>query len=618
MKFELTRREAVAGLAAGTILSASGCASLQIDQAMPRCNASAALSLEADRLLALLPEVATYNGAAPSLNGGPLARRMADYSPAGEQALRGEVAASRARIAALDCAVGTREALHADVCEAVLTTAGRSASIAYGRINPFSYVNHLPYLISQISGPHIDTPAVMTTQQSVRTPDAIDAWLEKLDGFEAGFAGVLEKVRADEAAGCRPPQALLAKTLPVLDAFLAGSAEAHPLIQALQSGMADAVIDQSRRQSAIRQAVTALETKARPAYARLRDQIAEMLPRGREDSGIWAQPDGEALYAANILALGDTEQSPDEIHRIGLEEVARITAEMETLLSAEGLTEGSVGQRMLTLADDPHFLFEDSDVGREELLDYVRTLVREAETRYPEFLPMNAVPQQPMLVRRIPIATEDSAPGGYYDAPSLDGTRPGTYWINLRDMSAVARFALPTLSYHEGVPGHHTQIAIASGLGEAPLMIRIASFNGYQEGWALYSERLMAELGAYADDPFGDLGRLQDELFRAVRLVVDTGMHHLRWPRERAIRYMQDVTGNPESTCIAEIERYMAWPGQALGYKLGQLRLIEMRERMRAAQADTFDLRTFHAIVLNEGAMPLGLIAERIAAASAS
>lgn len=615
MSFELTRREALAGLAAGTFLAGTGCASLP-GQSAGICDAGTTLASEAEALLSLLPEVATYNGAEASLNGGPLARRSNDYSPAGEQALRDGTSASRERIAALNCSTDSSAGLQAAVCEAVLANAGRSADVSYGHINPFSYVNHLPYLVSQISGPHIDTPAVMTTQQSVRSPEAIDAWLEKLDGFEATFDGIIEKIRADESAGCHPPQALLTKVLPVLDSFIAGPAEQHPLIQALETGMSDAVIDRTMRENALRQATTALETKARPAYVRLRDQIADMLPRGQENSGIWAQPDGEALYAANILALGDTEQSADEIHQIGLDEVARISAEMETLLTAQELTQGSVGERMLALADDDRFLFDDSDAGRQELLDYLDTLVREAETRYPEFLPEEVVPQQPMLIRRVPVATQDSAPGGYYDSPSLDGTRPGTYWINLRDMSAVARFALPTLSYHEGVPGHHTQIAIASGLGEAPLIIRIASFNAYQEGWALYSERLMAELGAYEEDPFGDLGRLQDELFRAVRLVVDTGMHHLRWTRERAISYMQEVTGNPESTCVAEIERYMAWPGQALGYKLGQLRLIELREQMRAAQGDAFDLRAFNAVVLSQGAMPLGLVAERVAAAT--
>jgi uncharacterized protein (DUF885 family) len=614
MGFEMTRREALAGLAATTALGLSGCATMA-ERAARSCGAGPVLANEADRLLALLPEVATYNGADASLDGGPLARRLSDYSPTGETALRAATAASRTQLAMLDCATGGNEALHVAVVDAVLENAGRSASIPYGRIDPFSYVNHMPYLVQQISGPHIDSPAVMATQQSLRTPDAIDAWIEKLENFETAFAGVIEKVRADEADGCRPPKALLAKTLPVLDAFLEGPAARHPLIEALETGMAEAVIDQTRRETAMRRAVTALETKARPAYARLRDLVAEMLPRGRDNAGVWAQPHGAELYAANVRALGDTGQSPDEIHEVGLSEVRRITAEMEALLSAQGMTEGSVGERMLALADDPRFLFADSDAGREEVLDYVRGKVRDAEAQYSRFLPPEVIPRQPMRVRRVPVATQDSAPGGYYDAPSLDGTRPGTYWINLRDMAAVARFALPTLSYHEGVPGHHTQTAIASGLGEAPLIIRIASFNAYQEGWALYAERLMWELGAYEDDPFGDLGRLQDELFRAVRLVVDTGMHHWMWTREQAIEYMQQATGNPESTCIAEIERYMAWPGQALGYKLGQLRLLAMREEMRARRGTAYDLREFNAIVLNQGAMPLDLVAERLRAA---
>jgi uncharacterized protein (DUF885 family) len=616
MGFELTRRQTIAGLAASTILSASGCASLPAKTAQS-CNAGMALALEADRLLALLPEVATYNGTDASLDGGPLARRLTDYSPSGEQVLRDGTAASRARIASLDCAPDGREALHATVSEAVLANASRSAGIPYGHINPFNYVNHLPYLVSQISGPHIDSQAVMTTQQSLRTPNAIDAWLEKLESFDTAFAGITEKIRSDEAAGCRPPQALLAKTLPVLDAFLDGPAEAHPLIEALGTRMAEAVIDQSARDTAMRRAIAALETRARPAYARLRAQIADMLPRGQEMSGIWAQPDGDALYAANIRALGDTEQSPDEIHEIGLDEVRRITADMDTLLSAQGETGGSVGERMLRLASDERFLFADSDAGREELLNYVRQTVANAETHYGDMLPADIIPQQQLVVRRVPVATEDGAPGGYYDAPSLDGTRPGTYWINLRDMRAVPRFRLPTLSYHEGVPGHHTQIAIASGLGEAPLIVRIASFNAYQEGWALYSERIAAELGYYDDDPFGDLGRLQDELFRGVRLVVDTGLHHKRWTREQAIAFMQGATGIAESRVTAEIERYMAWPGQALGYKLGQLRLVELREQMRVAQGAAFDVRNFNALVLDQGAMPMGLVAERVAAASA-
>lgn len=609
---EITRRQTLAGLAASTFLAAGGCATTAMRAGA--CGGTAALGRTADLLLADLPEVGTYNGAPASLDGGPLARRLADYSPAGEAKLRADTAGQLASLSGLDCR-DDAEALYVDVSKEILEKATRSAGIAYGRIDPFSYVNHLPYLVNQISGPAIDSPAVMSTQQSLRTPEAVEAWLTKLESFDTAFAGIIEKVRADEAIGVRPPKALLAKTLPVLDNFLAGPANQHPLVAALRDGMQEAVIGQAIRERSIARAIAAIETRARPAYAALREQVAAMLPRGSDESGVWAQPDGDALYAANVRAVGDTAQSPQQIHAIGLSEVDRITAEMETLLRAQGLTQGSVGERMLALTEDPQFLYADSDAGREELLDYLRGIVRATEARYGDLLPPDMVPTQSLLIRRVPVATQDGAPGGYYDAPSLDGTRPGTYWINLRDMSAVARFALPTLSYHEGVPGHHTQTAIASELGEAPLMIRIASFNAYQEGWALYSERLMAELGAYADDPFGDLGRLQDELFRGVRLVVDTGMHALHWSRERAIAYMADVTGNPESTCVAEIERYMAWPGQALGYKLGQLRLLSLRERMRRAQGDRFDVRRFHAIVLGSGAMPMDMVEERIAAA---
>ncbi|MBC7986301.1 MAG: DUF885 domain-containing protein, partial [Sphingomonadaceae bacterium] len=517
----------------------------------------------------------------------------------------------RAAIAGLGCAPRSREALQVDVVRATLRNALRSAGVAYGTINPFGFVNHAPYLVSQISGPHIDTPATMAGQQSLRTPAAIDAWIAKLEGFGAGFDGVIDKVRADEAAGCIPPRALLEKTLPVLDAFIAGPVREHPLIVALHAGMAAAVIDSDARERFEARAIAAIDGIARPAYARLRAAIADMVPRGRTESGVWAQPRGEEVYAANVLALGDSTLTPDEIHQRGLDEIERITAEMGTLLAGQELMRGSVAERMLALSGDPAQLFPDSDAGRQELLEYVRSLVRGAEGRYEEFLPTAMIPPQAMQVRRVPVPTQDSAPGGFYDSPSLDGTRPGTYWINLRDMAAVARFTLPTLSYHEGVPGHHTQSAIASGLGEAPLLIRIASFNAYQEGWALYSERLMAELGAYADDPYGDLGRLQDELFRAIRLVVDTGLHHKRWTREQAIAFMRSASGNPESSVVAEIERYMAWPGQALGYKLGQLRLLAMRDTARERAGAGFDIRDFHAAVLGEGAMPLAMIEQR-------
>ena len=565
-----------------------------------------------EKLLVRFPESAVYNGTDGALDGGPLARALDDYSPAGEAATRQELIDSRELLKRIRLTAESPLAKNLPLISAILENGTRSAGIAYGKINPFNFSGHVPYVASPLTGPHVDGVNWMMEQQSLASAKAVNAWIEKLDGFGTGIDGVIAKIRADAAIGCTPPRALIEKTIPILDSFLAGKAQDQAMIAALTARMDEAKFSNRMRQTARRRAIAAFQRRARPAFAKLRDEFQQMLASARTDAGVWALPEGEAFYAANVRALGDTPLSPEQIHQTGLDEVKRISAEMEALLGTRGLTQGSIGGRMLALARDPANQFPDSDAGREALLDYVRERVRGAEARYPDLLPQELIPRQALLVKRVPVATQESAPGGYYDGPSLDGSRPGTYWINLRDMAAVAKFRLPTLSYHEGVPGHHTQGSIATAMGEVPLLVKLASFNAYSEGWALYSERLMAELGAYADDPLGNLGRLQDELFRAVRLVVDTGMHHKRWSREEAIRWMLDATGVAESRVIAEIERYMAWPAQALGYKLGQLRILDMRERMRAKAGRRFDIRQFHAGVLGGGAMPLDLVEGRL------
>jgi uncharacterized protein (DUF885 family) len=566
----------------------------------------------ADSLLHHLRETACYNGTPDAMAGGKLARSLDDYSPAGEAALRGSF--KDAQNLLMRVRFGGSAARYLGTVSAILENGSRSAAIPYGRINPLTFSGHVPYVVTQLAGPHIDGVNIMMEQQSLSSMAAVDAWIAKLDGFSLAFDGVIEKVKADQAAGCMPPRVLLEKTLPVLDAFQEGKAGRHPMMAALDRRMAEAGLSARIRTAALKRATTSLDKRARPALHKLREQIAAMVPLGRSESGVWAQPMGDAFYAASVRTLGDTELGPDDIHAIGLEEVKRISAQMNLLLGQQGLSTGSIGGRMQALAKDPKNLFPDSDSGRAQLLDYVRGKVRGAEAMYGKLLPKAMIPRQSLTVKRVPLATQESAPGGFYDGPSLDGSRPGIYWINLRDMGAVAKFRLPTLSFHEGVPGHHTQGSVAAGLTDAPLLIRIASFNAYQEGWALYSEQLMAELGAYANDPLGDLGRLQDELFRAVRLVVDTGLHHKRWTREAAIAWMLDATGIAERRVTAEIERYMAWPGQALGYKLGQLKLLEMRETYRKKSPAKRDLRAFHGAVLGGGAMPLTLVDDRVSA----
>jgi uncharacterized protein (DUF885 family) len=576
------------------------------------CPIIAPLDAATLKLLRHTPETAVYGGVTGSAAGGPYARRMDDYSPAGDAAFRAAMRETQDAVAALPCDHDPLGQLRLRIAAAVIENGTRSAGIGYGRINPFWFTGHEPYIVSQLSGPLVNTPNVMIAQQPLSSPIEVDAWIEKLDGYAPGFDGVIEKSRADEALGCIPPRALIEKTLPVIDNFLAGPADSHPLIVALRERMATAGLDARTRDTAERRAITALEKRARPAIGRLRARMREQLPSGREEAGIWAQPDGEALYAANIRSIGDSPLSPAEIHKIGLEQVRLVGGRLQLKLRQLGYTRGSLRQKLDALAADPKQRFPDSPEGREEVLAYLRQLVADMEAHQGRFLPRLMIPSQGLEIRAVPPATQDSAPGGFYDGPSLDGSRPGIYWINLRDMAGIHRYALPTLTYHEGVPGHHTQGATLLALPQAPLILRIASFNAYQEGWGLYAERLAAELGVYAHNPASDAGRLADDLFRCVRLVVDTGLHHLRWTREQAIQYAVENTASPMSEIVAEVERYMAWPGQALGYKIGQLRLLAMRDQLKARLRKRFDLRQFHAAVLGNGAMPLDLLEELV------
>ena len=603
---ELSRRQTIAALALTTAAPA-----LARVKRLPSPSIGP-IEVVTEKILARYPESAVYNGTPGALDGGSLARRFDDYSPEGEATTRAELQSAQKLFAGIRFVAESELAKHLPLVSAILENGMRSANIPYGKINPFNFSGHVPFVVSQLTGPHVDGVNWMMEQQSLSSVRAVDAWIEKLVSLGSGMTGLIDKIRADAAGGCTPPGALIEKTIPILDSLLEGKAAHQPMLKVFSARMEAAGLSVRMRQIATRRAIMAIKRNARPALAKLRAELLSMQVNARAEAGIWALPEGEAFYAANVRSLGDTTLSPVEIHQIGLDEVARISSEMNVLLEQRGMTLGSIGARMSALAKDPVNQFPNNDAGREALLSYVRTKVGDAERLYPDLLPKELIPRQSLLVKRVPEATQASAPGGYYDGPSLDGTRPGTYWINLRDMSAVAKFRLPTLSYHEGVPGHHTQGSIAAALGEVPILIKIASFNAYAEGWALYSERLMAELGVYRDDPLGDLGRLQDELFRAVRLVVDTGLHSKRWTREQAIAWMLKATGVAESRVTAEIERYMAWPGQALGYKLGQLRLLSFRERAKAKLGNRFNVRTFHAGILGGGAMPLDLVETRL------
>jgi uncharacterized protein (DUF885 family) len=305
-----------------------------------------------------------------------------------------------------------------------------------------------------------------------------------------------------------------------------------------------------------------------------------------------------------------TDYTPEQVHALGLAEVARIDAEMDALLRSQGLADGTVAERMAALREDPRFLLPNTEEGREQVLARYREILDDMGTRMPEYF--RTIPPDALAVERVPVSAEKGSAGAYYNPPAMDGSRPATFYANLRDTSEMPTWGMKTLAYHEGIPGHHFQIATARGLKGLPLLRQQPIYTAYSEGWALYAERLAAEIGLYADDPFGDLGRLQAEMFRAVRLVVDTGLHAKGWSREQAIEYMVGTTGMGESEVISEVERYMALPGQATAYKVGQLKILELREKARTALGERFNLRDFHTVVLENGAVPLTVLEQLV------
>jgi uncharacterized protein (DUF885 family) len=508
------------------------------------------------------------------------------------------------------------EALSADRQEAYKVMLAKSEALAeaYAAADEAGYVlapdnYYSPYNITQIFGVHVNLPQFMTNQHKLETEDDVEAYLARLDLFYEVFEGEIEIFRANAAAGALPPDYAITGAINNAARFIEGDPSENVLVTHLRGAMAE--MDIEGAEDYAERALGAVETSVIPAYQALIDALRSFEDEATHDAGIWDIPRGSELYAALVKVNGETVFSPSEVHDIGLSEVARIHEDMGTLFEEIGLTEGGVGERLSQLTADPEQVFPNTDEGREELLAYVRDLAAKAEDVMGDYFLVT--PSSPVEVVRVPEYAEQGAPGGYYNSPAEDGSRPGRYFINLRDTAAQPKFSLPTLTYHEAVPGHHFQLALATDEKDIPLRVRQeASTNGFVEGWALYSESFAEEIGLYEDDPYGDLGRLRDELFRAVRLVVDTGMHEKRWSREEAIDYMVANAGMEPSGVASEIERYSVWPAQALGYKLGMLKIQQLRREAEAALGDDFDIAAFHYEVLRGGGAPIPVLEERI------
>tara|TARA_R110000868_G_scaffold14805_14_gene68582 strand:- start:1574 stop:3403 length:1830 start_codon:yes stop_codon:yes gene_type:complete len=557
------------------------------------------------------PTLSTMLAIEPAKAGGTYNDRLPDYSIASMQNLQSEMKIELKALNNINAAVLNKEQqLHQKVVAEILSYYAGAPAFNGGYID--TWAGHLPYIINQISGPLIDVPKVMQEQQAVVSLQDARDYLARLSNFDSFVVNVLNKYQDDIRSGVVLPKKLHPKTLAFFDSFLAAEPQEHGLVTSFKRKLEKTDIAQETQDNMLAKAEDLVKNVVYPAYQRAKSAVIASEAVAKSDDGIWSQAGGEKFYLHAIQYLGDSSLSADAIHELGLSEVSRITQEMDSILTANGYTQGGVGERMLALAKEPQFLYEDSDEGRQSLLQDLNVQVKAVMDKAPEFY--STIPTQQVEVKRIPQVSEAGEAGGFYSPPSLDGKRNGIYWINLRDMSAVPKFSLKTLTYHEAVPGHHFQIAINMAQQDIGLLRQNAPFNAYVEGWALYSELVAKEMHMYDNDPFGDLGRLQAELYRAVRLVVDTGLHRKKWTREQAIEYFHTTTGTSMTDVVAEVERYMAWPGQALGYKLGMLQFVELRELANKELGDKFDLKAFHDVLLLPGARPMSIVREDVLA----
>ncbi|WP_172448476.1 DUF885 domain-containing protein [Caulobacter mirabilis] len=459
-----------------------------------------------------------------------------------------------------------------------------------------------PYVISQLTGSYQSMPDFLDSQHTIETKADADAYMARVEAFGRMLDQEVEVARHDAALGVIPADFTIDKALTQFKAMLGVEADAAPLV----TSVARRAKEKNIAGDYGGQAAKLYVEKVRPALERQQALLQEWRGKAVHDAGVWRLPKGEEYYRTSLESYTTSKITPAEIHKIGLDMVASLGAEADKLMRKAGYASGTVGERFRQMYADPKQHYPNTDEGKVELIKDLNKKVAEIMPKLPKYF--GQLPKAPLEIRRVPKAIEAGAPGGYYNSPTLDGSRPGIYWINLRDSAEQPRFTLPTLTFHEAIPGHHLQLALNNEAGDLPLIRKMIGFSGYSEGWALYAEELAVEMGMYENDVEGHIGMIHDAMFRAVRLVVDSGMHDKRWSREQAVKYYVDTIGDQEASAITEIERYVVWPGQACSYMVGKIEWLRLRAKARKVLGKKFDIRKFHDVGLLSGGVPLTVL----------
>jgi uncharacterized protein (DUF885 family) len=597
-----TRRQALAGLGTGAALFAFPGGAFAQATAPAAADPTALLDEVAWNLLGHEPERATSLGVDTEAHAA-LRGRIKDITPAGLDAYEATLRADLARVRAVDTAAldpATRTSF--EVVESAYATALDGFAQPYGDVAVGSWRN-APYVVIQNVGGYIDFPRFLDSDHPVRDTADAEAYLSRLEAVPAALDGELERIRSAADLGVIPPAFLLAKAIPQMEASLADARSGGTVVDSLvrRTGEAGIAGDWATRARAV---------ATGPFTAALERQLEELKRQAtlaKDDAGMWAQPKGDEWYAWALRASTTTRRSPDEIHQMGLTQLDEIHGRMDPILRDLGYTQGSVGERMTALGQDPRFKFADGDEGRAQIMAFIEERIAWIRAQMPRAFSTQV--RANLEVRRLPLAEEPGAPTAYGGAGSKDGTIPGKMWINLRTTDLHRKFDVPTLVHHETIPGHVWEGEYSNQL---PLIRSILAFNAFSEGWALYAEQLADELGAYDENPAWRLGYLQDQAFRACRLVVDTGLHHKRWTREQGIRFFMERNGNKREQVESEVDRYCSWPGQACGYKVGHSEIVRLRAHAQAELGAAYDLRKFNDAVVKGGNVPLDVLARTI------
>ena len=467
------------------------------------------------------------------------------------------------------------------------------------------------YPLNQIGGIHLNMIQFMTDIHPIRSSSEAAAYIDRLNMLDEVFESQMEILNAQKEASIFPPGFVFDHVIRQLNEFIESAEGSNPIRDVFQRKISEIDIDEETQVELMNDLDSAMQDSVKPGFKLLLGFMMETLPMANPNDGVWSLPNGDEYYALRLKAQTTTDYTAEEIHNIGLSEVDRISKRMQAILSELAYGDNlNVGEMMNKLNEDPEFLYADTADRKSIVVKDYNDIVEETWLAASDSF--HKMPESKVEVRAIPEYSEQNEAGGYYMSPALDGSRPGVFYANLYDIKQTPTYSMRALAFHEAIPGHHLQNALNMENEELTLYRRFGYYtSAFGEGWALYSERLSLELGM-AKSLYDELGVLQSELFRAVRLVVDTGLHYKRWTREEAMDYMKKTTGMSDAEVVSEIERYIVWPGQACSYKVGMLKILDLREKALAEMGDDFDIRDFHSAVLDNGEPPLFIVEELV------